>query len=47
MKKAIIILFIIGFIFGLLDVNNMMLFLATKVLGIIMMMPMFMIMKGE
>lgn len=47
MKKVIGILFIIGMILILADVDNMMIFFATKVIGIIMMIPTYLIFRNE
>lgn len=47
MKKVLIALFIIGMIFGLVDVDNMTVFFATKVIGILFMLPACFFVKFE
>ena len=41
MKKAIIISFIIGLLLCLLDVDNMAIFVITKIIGILFLLPAF------
>ena len=41
MKKFIIFLFIIGMILGLIDLENMTVFILTKIIGIIFLIPSF------
>lgn len=47
MRKVLIGLFIIGMIFGLLDVDNMTIFFASKVIAILFMMPACLFVKFE
>ena len=47
MKKVVVALLIIGMLLCLVDVDNMMIFLATKVIGIMFMLPRFLIFKFQ
>ena len=47
MKKVVVALLIIGMLLCLVDVDNMMIFLATKVIGIMFMLPSFLIFKFQ
>ena len=47
MRKLIVISFIIGCCLCLLDVDNMTVFLLSKVVGLLMIMPMFKLKFGE
>lgn len=47
MKKLAIILFIIGMFTFLVDVNNMTVFFATKIIGLALMIPAFLTIKFE
>lgn len=47
MKKVVVALLIIGMLLCLVDVDNMMIFLATKVIGIMFMLPSFLVFKFQ
>ena len=47
MKKVVVALLIIGMLLCLVDVDSMMIFLATKVIGIMFMLPSFLVFKFQ
>lgn len=47
MKKIILVLFVIGMIFGVMDLDSMSIFLLTKLVSLICMLPALLTLKVQ
>lgn len=47
MKKTVLILFVIGMIFGVMDLDSMSMFLLTKLVAILCMLPALLTLKVQ